>query len=64
MGTEIDQIGDIIVSIDGQPMKNSGDLQRVLKNKQAGQSVQVQLLRQDRQMNLSVRLTERPPEAR
>lgn len=64
MGTEIDQMGDIIVAIDGQPIKNSGDLQRVLKDKQAGQTVQVQLLRQDRQMNLSVRLTERPAEAR
>ena len=64
MGTEIDQIGDIIVAIDGQPMKNSGDLQRVLKNKQAGQTVQVKLLRQDRQMSIAVRLTERPPEAR
>jgi S1-C subfamily serine protease len=64
MGTEIDQIGDIIVAIDGQAIKNSADLQRVLKNKQAGQNVQVQLLRQDRQMNIAVRLTERPPEAR
>ncbi|HEX5732413.1 MAG TPA: trypsin-like peptidase domain-containing protein [Blastocatellia bacterium] len=64
MGTEVEQIGDIIVAIDGQPIKNSSDLQRVLKNKQAGQTVQVQLLRQDRQMKIDVRLTERPPETR
>ncbi|HET8678258.1 MAG TPA: trypsin-like peptidase domain-containing protein [Blastocatellia bacterium] len=64
MGTEVEQIGDIIVAIDGQPIKNSSDLQRVLKNKQAGQTVQVQLLRQDRPMKIDVRLTERPPEAR
>ena len=64
MGTEVDQIGDIIVAIDGQSIKNSSDLQRVLKNKQAGQTVQVQLLRQDRPLKIDVRLTERPPEAR
>jgi S1-C subfamily serine protease len=64
MGNEIEQIGDVIVAIDNQPIKNSSDLARVLKNKQAGQTVQVQLLRQDRQMNVPVRLTERPPEAR
>jgi S1-C subfamily serine protease len=64
MGTEVEQIGDIIVAIDGQSIKNSSDLQRVLKNKQAGQTVQVQLLRQDRPLKIDVRLTERPPEAR
>jgi putative serine protease PepD len=64
MGTEIEQIGDIIVAIDNQPVKNSNDLGRVLKDKQAGQTVRVQLLRQDREMSVSVRLTERPPEAR
>ena len=64
MGTEIEQIGDIIVAIDNQPVKNSNDLARVLKDKQAGQTVRVQLLRQDREMTVPVRLTERPPEAR
>ena len=64
MGTEVEQIGDIIVAIDGQPTKNSSDLQRVLKNKQAGQTVQVQLLRQDRPIKIDVRLTERPPAER
>ncbi len=64
MGAEVEQVGDIIVAIDNQPVKNSNDLGRVLKNKQAGQTVRVRLLRQEREMTVSVRLTERPPDAR
>ncbi|HJQ71694.1 MAG TPA: trypsin-like peptidase domain-containing protein [Blastocatellia bacterium] len=64
MDTQVDQMGDIIVAIDGQQIKNSSDLQRALKDKQAGQTVDVKLIRQGRQISVGVRLTERPPDAR
>lgn len=59
-GLIIEQIGDVIVSIDGQPVANTDDLQRALRDKQPGQVVQVGLIRQGRRITVPVRLTERP----
>jgi putative serine protease PepD len=59
-GLVIEQIGDVIVSIDNQPVANTDDLQRALKDKRPGQVVQVSIIRQRRQITIPVRLTERP----
>ncbi|HXG65014.1 MAG TPA: trypsin-like peptidase domain-containing protein [Blastocatellia bacterium] len=63
-GLELVQLGDIILAVDGQPVRNSGDLQRVLKNKEPRQVVQVELLREGSRVTVPVRLSERPANVR
>lgn len=63
-GMALEQIGDVITSIDDQQIKNNDDLQRAIKDKQPGQTVQVKLLRQGREIIVPVRLSERPRENR
>lgn len=62
-GMAIQQIGDVIVSIDGQPVRNGDDLQRSLKGKKPGETIKVELIREGSRTTLPVRLTERPQEA-
>ena len=38
-------LGDVILGIDGQPVKNSADLFRVLDSRKAGDTVLLKLLR-------------------
>ncbi|HET9531944.1 MAG TPA: trypsin-like peptidase domain-containing protein [Blastocatellia bacterium] len=63
-GIALERLGDVILSIDGQQVRNTDDLQRVLKNKEPGQTVQVEVLRNNGRVSLPVRLSERPQELR
>jgi S1-C subfamily serine protease len=54
------EIGDIIVSIDGQKIANNDDLYRLLDKHQVGDTVQVQVMRNGRRTSVPVRLTESP----
>lgn len=53
---------DIITAIDGQPVDNMGSLKKILLSKKAGESVEITLLRNDEEQNVSVELIERPAE--
>ena len=59
-GVSLEQLGDVIVSIDGQPVRNTDELQHALRDKQPNQTVQVELVRQARKVTVPVRLSERP----
>ena len=50
-------INDIIVSADGQPMKNLDDLYRLLDKKQFGETVNLEVFRDGRTHTIPVRLT-------
>ncbi len=50
-------IGDIIVSADGQEMKNLDDLYRLLDKKQFGEIIQVEVLRDGKTIIVPVKLT-------
>lgn len=52
------ELGDIIMSVDGQAMNTSDDLYRVLDKHQIGDTIQVEVLRKDRHVTLPVRLTD------
>jgi S1-C subfamily serine protease len=60
-GTTLDQLGDLILSIDGNPVTSNEDLQKALGNKRPGQSVQLEVLRTgNRRATIPLRLSERP----
>jgi S1-C subfamily serine protease len=61
-GVVLQQIGDIILAIDGKPVASAGELQQALQEKKPGQVVQLEILRSGRRMTVPVRLGERPPE--
>src|SRR6185503_11817665 len=63
-GVAIQQIGDVIVTIDGKKTTNADDLQNALQDKNPGDMVQVELVREGRRLTLPVRLSERPPQER
>jgi S1-C subfamily serine protease len=63
-GIVLERLGDVILSVDGQGIKNTDDLQRALKNREPGQTVQVEILRNNERVKLPVRLSERPQETR
>lgn len=50
-------IGDIITSIDGQPIGDLDDLYRVLDKKQFGDTIQVEVFRDGKTMTVPVKLT-------
>jgi S1-C subfamily serine protease len=52
--------GDIIVGLDGQPVRSSDDLDRVLNSKKIGDRVQVDIMRGRNRMSISVTLAELP----
>jgi S1-C subfamily serine protease len=58
------ELGDIIVGINNEKVTNSDDLFRVLDKHQIGETVQVQIWRDGRQMSVPVRLTESPDSRR
>jgi S1-C subfamily serine protease len=58
------ELGDIILSIDNEKVANSDDLFRVLDKHQIGQTVQVQILRDGKRMNVPVKLMESPDSRR
>jgi putative serine protease PepD len=56
------QLGDIILSIDGQPLKDPGDLARAVSAHKPGDKVVIGSLRQGRQQRIEVMLGDRPGE--
>ena len=63
-GISLQQVGDVILTIEGRKIASTDDLQTALQDKKPGETVQVELLRQGRRLTLPVRLSERPPEER
>lgn len=55
--------GDVIVAIEGQPVDRVSTLQRIVRTREPGQSVAVDVLRFGRRRTLRVTLAERPAEA-
>lgn len=61
MGRQIILIGgDVITTIDNQPVKSRDDLDRVLNNKNLGDTVQVEFYRNGRKQRVNVTLSELP----
>jgi S1-C subfamily serine protease len=56
----IQQLGDVVLSIDGKPLASAEDQDRLLNNKSPGQTVQLEVLRGDRRFTMPLRLSERP----
>lgn len=54
--------GDVITSINGQPVRTRDDLDRALSDKKIGDRVEVEAYRNQRRMTFTVQLSE-PPEA-
>jgi serine protease Do len=52
------QAGDIIITADGQPVDRVSTLQRVVRNHQPGENVQLEVMRYGQKKSVSVRLTE------
>ena len=52
------EFGDIIVGIEGEKVKNNDDLFRILDKHQVGDTVNVEVVRNGRHLNVPVRLTE------
>jgi putative serine protease PepD len=63
-GTILQQLGDVILAVNGQTVTNTDDLQNALKDKRPGQAVDVEILRQNRRASISVTLSELPQEYR
>jgi len=59
-GATLQQVGDIILSIDGQPVRSNDEFDHVLDNKKPGDIVQVGIYRDGRQAAIPVKLTEHP----
>ncbi|HEX8639357.1 MAG TPA: trypsin-like peptidase domain-containing protein [Pyrinomonadaceae bacterium] len=55
-------IGDIILSIDGQKMKDLDDLYRLLDKKQIGETVQVELFRDGKNVTVPLKLMPSSPQ--
>jgi S1-C subfamily serine protease len=53
-------MGDIIVSIDGEKVSEKDDLYRILDKRQIGETVKVEIFRDNRRMTILVRLLEAP----
>jgi len=49
-------LGDLIVAVDGKPIRNSNDLYRVLDNHEVGDTVKVTIQREDRRGDVEVTL--------
>lgn len=54
--------GDIVVAVDGKPMKSPRDLTRAIGSDEPGTEVKLSLLRANKPLTLSVTLDERPTE--
>jgi S1-C subfamily serine protease len=51
-------LGDIIVSIDGQSVKTSNDLYKILERYNVGDEIRVEVIRSGRRRTLTVKLQE------
>jgi S1-C subfamily serine protease len=60
----IQGIGDVMLAVGGQQVKSAEDLQQALKDKRAGQTIDVDILRQGRRLTVPVRLSEMPSDMR
>jgi S1-C subfamily serine protease len=58
------ELGDIIVAIDGEKVDNNDDLFKTLDKHKVGDTVNVEIFRQNRRATVAVRLTEAPPDRR
>jgi S1-C subfamily serine protease len=59
-------LGDIVLSVDGEKLKNQDDLYRLLDKKQIGDTIQLEVWRQGKTITVPVRLLEgaaQPPRA-
>jgi S1-C subfamily serine protease len=56
--------GDVITKVDGQAISQQDDLDRALNNKNVGDRVQIEIVRDGRRMTLDVQLTELPRSVR
>ncbi len=54
--------GDVIISIDGEPVDSFRDLRKVLQRHEPGDAVQLKVFRVDREMTIEVRLGGPPPD--
>ena len=52
--------GDVIIEADGQAIKDRDDLDHVLNNKNVGDRINLQILRNNRKLNVTVQLAESP----
>jgi len=60
----LQQLGDVILTVDGKKVASTDDLQNALQDKKPGQSVDMEILRGGSQTTVSVRLSERPADDR
>ncbi|HKS40651.1 MAG TPA: trypsin-like peptidase domain-containing protein [Blastocatellia bacterium] len=60
----LQQINDVLLTINGKKVSNADDLQNALQDKKPGDTVQVELLRNNNRTTVSLRLSERPPQER
>ena len=51
-------LGDLIVAVENQPVRSSGELRLVLERRSAGEAVRVTVNREGREVELHVRLSE------
>jgi putative serine protease PepD len=63
-GIQLQQLGDVILSVGGRKVASTDDLQNALQDKKPGETVDVEIIRQGKQMTVPVRLSERPTELR
>lgn len=63
-GVGIQQLGDVILSIDGDAVKEGRDLQRVLKDKKRGQTVRVEVFRRGSNLTIPITLGGQPQQFR
>ncbi len=59
-GAYIQQIGDVILAIDGKKVATTQDVPNALEGKKPGDTVELEILRQGRRLTVSVQLSERP----
>ena len=57
---EISQAGDLIVAIDGEPVRSADDVVSAVAGKQPGDTVELEIYRGDDKRTVSVELGERP----
>jgi S1-C subfamily serine protease len=59
---EVSQAGDLIVAIDGEPVRSADDVVSAVAAKQPGDTVELEIYRGDDKRTISVELGERPAE--
>src|SRR5262249_14374528 len=60
----LQDLGDVILTIDGKKVNSIDDLQQALSDRQPGETVQMEIVRQGGHVTLPVKLSERPPDQR